>query len=312
MAMSMITCQDCGARHHYRSKCPCDVDSRSGGGSGSGKVGFILCWVALSLAFAVVISLVIWWAGEEFGRLRGTIAAAGILLLLNLFVLGMLTESWLDGQGDWDPFNHMLGNAMGGLVRTYQDVIAIRTMHQMERPWMKAVVAGSFLGIVGGMATIGTAKWTPATLLNAPMPVITLPMVGGGEFKTADLEGRTTVVVVRANRGQSAGRIGAAWAAAVDPHGFPDHLLIVMDQYGEAEPYQEGRWMKVRGPIAVGRKWLRESFGDFEGQALLLVVDADLVVRHLRTVPDRPPVSEERARAIVEDVIEEARRVGGI
>ena len=113
MAMSMITCQNCGARHHYRSKCPCDVDSRSGGGSGSGKVGFILCWVALSLAFAVVISLVIWWAGEEFGRLRGTIAAAGILLLLNLFVLGMLTESWLDGQGDWDPFNHMLGNAMG-------------------------------------------------------------------------------------------------------------------------------------------------------------------------------------------------------
>ena len=209
MAMSMITCQDCGARHHDRSKCPCQGDSRSGGGSGSGKVGFILCWVALSLAFAVVISLVIGWAGEEFGRLRGTIAAAGILLLLNLFVLGMLTESWLDGQGDWDPFNHMLGNAMGGLVRTYQDVIAIRDMHQMERPWMKAVV-GSFLGIVGGMATIGTAKWTPPTLLNAPMPAVTLPMVGGGGFTTADLEGRTTVVVVRANRGQSAGRIGAA------------------------------------------------------------------------------------------------------
>ena len=310
--MSMITCQDCGVRHHYRAKCPCQDHSRSGGASGLGKVGFILCWVALSLAFAVVISLVIWWAGEEFGRLRGTIAAAGILLLLNLFVLGMLTESWLDGQGDWDPFNHMLGNAMGGLVRTYQDVIAIRTMHQMERPWMKAMVVGSFLGIVGGMATIGTAKWTPATLLNAPMPVITLPMVGGGEFTTADLEGQTTVVVVRANRGQSAGRIGAAWAAAVDPDGFPDHQLIVMDQYGEVEPYAEGRWMKVRGPIAVGRKWLRESFGDFEGQALLLVVDADRVVRHLRTVPDRPPVSEERARAIVEDVIEEARRVEGM
>ena len=312
MAMSMITCQDCGARHHYRSKCSCQGQSGSGGGSGLGKVGFILRWVALSLAFAVVISLVIWWAGEEFGRLRGTIAAAGIMLLLNLFVLGMLTESWLDGEGDWDPFNHMLGNIMGGLAKTYQDLTAIRTMHQMDRPWMKAAVVGCFLGIAGGMATIGTAKWTPATLLNAPMPAVTLPMVGGGEFTTADLEGRTTVVVVRANRGQSAGRIGEAWAAAVEPDGFPDYLLIVMDQYGETEPYREGRWMKVRGPIAVGRKWLRESFGDFEGQALLLVVDADLVVRHLRTVPDRPPVSEERARAIVEDVIEEARRVEGV
>ena len=121
MAMSMITCSGCGARHHYRSKCSCQSHSGSGGGSGLGKVGFILCWVALLLAFAVVVSLVIWWAGEEFGRIRGTIAAAGIMLLLNLFVLGMLTEAWLDGEGDWDPFNHMLGNIMGGLanIRTF-------------------------------------------------------------------------------------------------------------------------------------------------------------------------------------------------
>lgn len=73
-------------------------------------------------------------AGEEFGGLRGTIAAAGILLPVNLLVPGMPTGSWLDDGGDLDPFNHLLGEIPGGPARICRDVTAIRALHRMQRP----------------------------------------------------------------------------------------------------------------------------------------------------------------------------------
>ena len=53
---------------------------------------------------------------------------------LNLLVPGMLTESWLDDEGDLDPFDHLLGNIPGGPARICRDVTEIRTLHRMERP----------------------------------------------------------------------------------------------------------------------------------------------------------------------------------
>ena len=169
---------------------------------------------------------------------------------------------------------------------------------------MKAGLTGTSLGVMLGMATALSAR-TPATddLLNATMPALTLPLADGGEFQTSDLGGRVTAIFVRDRGGSSAARIDDAWGRAAIDGPVPDRMLIVLDQYGKPGPYSEGRWFKVKDPIAVGRKWLRESLGDFTGNALVLLVDGDLVIRHLVDVRDQPPVSDEEADAIVHELL---------
>ena len=61
----------------------------------------------------------IWWAGSEFGRFRGTIAAAGIFLLIQLIGYSLLLDSWVNDEGDWDPFNQFFSNMVGGMLTRY-------------------------------------------------------------------------------------------------------------------------------------------------------------------------------------------------
>ena len=139
------------------------------------------------------------------------------------------------------------------------------------------------------------------------MPAITLPLAGGGEFRTDDLAGATTVVIVRERQGSSVARLDEAWTRMAATGDMPDRMLLVMDQYGDPSPYETGRWFRFEDPIAVGRKWLRESFGDFTGAALVLVVGPDLVVRSVREVRMEPGITDAEADAIIYEAVDRAR-----
>ena len=109
MPVSLLTCAKCGGRYHPSSPCPCSSRrSRSSGGGGglSSRIAFLLGWPLAMLVVAVIVFGTIWWAGTEFGRFRGGLAALGVYTVVVLFGYGLLVENWMDGEGGWDPFNN--------------------------------------------------------------------------------------------------------------------------------------------------------------------------------------------------------------
>ena len=110
-------------------------------------------------------------------------------------------------------------------------------------------------------------------MVGQAMPNVDLPMAGGGEFRGEDLLGRTTILLVRAKFGEAPHAFMDAWDASVADGSNPlDLMVLMMDQYGDVKPYEDGKYARYPYPIAVGRKWVREWFGNFKGDALVLVV----------------------------------------
>ena len=66
------------------------------------------------------------------------------------------------------------------------------------------------------------------------------------------------------------------WDASVEDGTNPLELMVlIMDQYGNVKSCEDGKYARYPCSIAVGRTWVREWFGSFQGDALLLVVALD-------------------------------------
>jgi hypothetical protein len=88
-------------------------------------------------------------------------------------------------------------------------------------------------------------------------------------------------VVVTARRFGSDAFVNA-WDESKSTTSNPlDLTVLVMDQYGDVAPYrkQSGKHLYRGYPTAIGRKWMREWFGHFEGDRLVFVVGPDTTVK---------------------------------
>ena len=239
-----------------------------------------MLWLGVLLASAAAVYAITWYAGSEFGSYRGALVALGILVVIQLVIFGFLHEDSVDGNSEFDFQGQILSNVVGGMYGTFHDIIAIKSFMDMDRPWIKAVSVGGVLGILVSLAAVVGPnlgkKAAATTMVGQAMPNVDLPMAGGGEFRGEDLLGRTTILLVRAKFGEAPHAFMDAWDASVEDGTNPLELMVLMmDQYGDVKPYEDGKYARYPHPIAVGRKWVREWFGNFEGDALVLVVAPD-------------------------------------
>ena len=271
-----ITCSKCGHQHYHRSKCRCESASHDRS-SLRKKIEFMALWLFLVGGTAVLVTTLVLMAGREYGEMRGTLVAAAILGVLVLLMYGFLFEDANDGHSDFDFHNQILSNVLGGFIETFHDLIMIREFFRMDRPWFKAVAIGGTIGVVislsNGIAMLSGKPATAAAMVGQQMPNVELPVAGGGEFTGEDLLGKTSVVMIRASRGGTPDDFLAAWDASVEAgENNLDLMVLIMDQYGDVKSYETGDWVRFKHPMAVGRKWMREWFGGFEGRTLVLVV----------------------------------------
>ncbi|MCH2160687.1 MAG: hypothetical protein MK085_02315 [Phycisphaerales bacterium] len=244
------------------------------------KIEFLVLWLVVLLISAGVVYFAVWSAASEFGSFRGGLLAIGIVAVIQLVIFGYLFEDAVDGKSAFDAHGQILSNVVGGIYETFHDLIAIKSFMDMDRPWIKAVAIGGILGILVSFATVVGPnmgkKAVPTTMVGQAMPNVDLPLAGGGDFRGEDLLGKTTVVLIRAKFGEAPHAFMDAWDASVaDGTNSLDLMVLMMDQYGDVKPYEDGKYARYPYPIAVGRKWIREWFGNFKGDALVLVVAPD-------------------------------------
>ena len=278
-AVRRLTCSKCGRSYYWKSKCSCEAKPRSFADSASKKIQFLATWLLVLVCVAGVVFALAWYTSLSYGLYRSGILIYFAMNLGALLIFGYLHDQYEAGQGDYSWRTHWL---MPNPLALWYKIKALKDLTHLEQPWGMAVAFGILLGAqVYLVAILSPGMSAPSTapgLAGAQVPGLPLPLVSGGEFSEDDLQGRTTVMLVRSKFGSSPSQFLKAWEDSVSSRGNPLPLVIlIMDQYGEVEPFQNKPKTNFvnRYPTMIGRKWLRERFGNFQGDALVVVIDRD-------------------------------------
>lgn len=252
------------------------------------RIEFAVLWLVVAAGVALVVWLLGWWVADKYGVYRGGLLLYGMITFLLFMTILHLNDDFEAGQGDFSVFRAYGTWILPSPLDWPGRVRAFLSFKRMDRPWFKALLLGAFVGAqVFGVTVLATARrGTPTigALRGEPLRKVDLPLVSGGDFRTEDLAGRTSVVVVTASRGSDA--FVKAWDESKSTTSNPlDLTVLVMDQYGDVAPYRKRsvKHLYRRYPTAVGRKWMREWFGHFEGNRLVFVVGPDTTVKAVFT-----------------------------
>ena len=271
--VSFIRCPDCGRRHYYRRSCRCQADK--------GEHRFVLqarvvvTAILLALGCATAVYLAGRYAAGTWGTFRGGLTIYAFQMLGLLLIYGYLYDQYESGQGNVDIRMKWI---MPDPIDWWYRIQGLKEFLRNDEIYLKSVIVGVFLGVqcFGGsvVAMRGSGAPQTATLVGSPMRSMTLPVISGGEFSTEDLLGTTSVVLVR-GKGSPNSSFIHSWDESKSSNTNPLSLtILVMNQYGDVQEYRhlspKSSLMRYRS--AVGRKWMREWFGNFEGSRLVLVV----------------------------------------
>jgi hypothetical protein len=256
---------------------------------------FVALWLVAAALSGVAIYTVGSLVADEYGTARAALLCGGVVMVARFVVILYYNDDYEAGQGGRSIFQSVVSVRLPSPFSWPARIRGFFAFKDMDRPWLKAVLVGGFIGIlVLFKTTVEPAKAAASktgSLRGQPMGEVELDLVAGGVFRTEDLAGRTSVVFVRTPFSASAPAFFEEWDRSVENGSNPLGLTVMLlDSYGDVRRHQSKLTHDPvnRYPTAVGKRRVQKwPTTNLSNGALVFVIGPDTTVQALFT-PEEP------------------------